>query len=598
MPTVPSSFVPQVGMAGESASVPYQAPPVMPMDEAASKQQQELGRAMIAAGNTAYRLGSAMQDDIDDAATKEADTAFLKQAQDIMRGKSGYLNTTGKDAEVGFQTAQDAMSSAAKNVMDGLGNDTQRRMFQQVAARNMVSFQGQMLDHRDRQVKVYATNEAAARADQYSDLAIMSYAERNKTDAAGRPVGLVNYQANLAVAIQEVRKAASLSGIPEGSAQMKAMEQKVYDKVATGVVNDLMNSRQYGQAEAFLDDHPVDPKVDTTLRSSVDANRKRTTVEELTDNIMQRGVLAAESDPKAYPDKPGKTDTAPDTLREALAKADLIEDPDMRKLVQSNLRSRYEQQDTLIEQEYKTHYNNVIQFLAVDGNSKDNLPAGWYGKLRPADQLHVLTGEKVKNDINVEVELAENPGKLTADYVEKIKHKVTHSTYVKLLTELKQPQKIYEASLDADQLNKTLYDNKMGALLDDKETSLRVRENITALIDQEQRRPERKNKGPLNRAEKQAIIDRELTNLAFIGNRSWYQWGRGEEKPLVDMTPEELMSAYRLSKTEDETGRVTVTETPLLSKDQRELLEKELRDRGIPVTPSTIANLILRKNAR
>ena len=126
MPTVPSSFVPQVGMAGEGASVPYQAPPVMPMDEAASKQQQELGRAMIAAGNTAYRLGSAIQDDIDDAATKEADTAFLKQAQDIMRGKSGYLNTTGKDAETSFQTAQDAMSGAAKNVMDGLGNDTQR----------------------------------------------------------------------------------------------------------------------------------------------------------------------------------------------------------------------------------------------------------------------------------------------------------------------------------------------------------------------------------------------------------------------------------------------------------------------------------------
>jgi hypothetical protein len=138
----------------------------------------------------------------------------------------------------------------------------------------------------------------------------------------------------------------------------------------------------------------------------------------------------------------------------------------------------------------------------------------------------------------------------------------------------------------------------MGALLEDKETSLRVRENITALIDQEQRRPERKNKGPLNREEKQAIIDRELTNLAFVGNRSWYQFGRGDQKPLVDMTPEELMSAYKLSQTVDQTGRVTVTETPLLSKDQRELLEKELRDRGIPVTPSTIANLLLRMNAR
>ena len=595
MPTVPSSFIPQVGMAGEGSFVPYQAPPVMPMDEATSKQQEELGRAMIAAGNTAYRLGSAMQDDIDDAATKEADTAAIGVMTKI---RSDFMSKSGKDAESNYQSSVDQMSSAVNGIMDGLGNDTQKRMFQQVAARNMATFQSQMYDHRNSQTKQWASNEAAARADKYSDLAIISYGDRNKTDVAGRPMGLVNYQANLEIAVQEVRKAASLNGIPEGSEQMKMMEQKVYDKVATGVVNDLMNARQYGQAEAFLDDHPVDPKVDTTLRSSVDANRKRTTIEELTDNIMQRGVLAADSDPKAYPDKPSKTDTAPDTLREALAKADQIQDPDTRKLVQSNLRSRYEQQDALIAQEYRTLVDNTEQFLAVPGNTIAMLPAGQFGKLRPKDQEQFLKGERQDNELKTMEELASNPSVLSSAWLEANRTKMTHATYVKLLADVNQPQKVYEASLDADLLNKTLYDNKMGALLEDKETSLRVRENITALIDQEQRRPERKNKGPLNREEKQAIIDRELTNLAFVGNRSWYQFGRGDQKPLVDMTPEELMSAYRLSQTEDETGRVTVTETPLLSKDQRELLEKELRDRGIPVTPSTIANLILRKNAR
>ena len=595
MPTVPSSFIPQVGMAGEGSFVPYQAPPVMPMDEATSKQQEELGRAMIAAGNTAYRLGSAMQDDIDDAATKEADTAAIGVMTKI---RSDFMSTSGKDAESNYQSSVDQMSSAVNGIMDGLGNDTQKRMFQQVAARNMATFQSQMYDHRNAQTKQWASNEAAARADKYSDLAIISYGDRNKTDVAGRPMGLVNYQANLEIAVQEVRKAASLNGIPEGSEQMKMMEQKVYDKVATGVVNDLMNARQYGQAEAFLDDHPVDPKVDTTLRSSVDANRKRTTIEELTDNIMQRGVLAADSDPKAYPNKPSKTDTAPDTLREALAKADQIQDPDTRKLVQSNLRSRYEQQDALIAQEYRTLVDNTEQFLAVPGNTIAMLPAGQFGKLRPKDQEQFLKGERQDNELKTMEELASNPSVLSSAWLEANRTKMTHATYVKLLSDVNQPQKVYEASLDADLLNKTLYDNKMGALLEDKETSLRVRENITALIDQEQRRPERKNKGPLNREEKQAIIDRELTNLAFVGNRSWYQFGRGDQKPLVDMTPEELMSAYKLSKTEDQTGRVTVTETPLLSKDQRELLEKELRDRGIPVTPSTIANLLLRMNAR
>ena len=162
MPTVPSSFVPQVGMTGEGSSVAYQAPPVMPMEEATSRQQMELGRAMVAAGDTAFRLGSAMQDDIDDAATKEADTAFIQRMSKV---RSDYMNLSGKDAETQYQAAQDAMSSSANEIMDGLGNETQKRMFQQVAARNMNTFQSQMYDHRNKQVKEWASSESIARAE-------------------------------------------------------------------------------------------------------------------------------------------------------------------------------------------------------------------------------------------------------------------------------------------------------------------------------------------------------------------------------------------------------------------------------------------------
>lgn len=545
MPTVPSSFIPQVGMAGEGSFVPYQAPPVMPMDEATSKQQEELGRAMIAAGNTAYRLGSAMQDDIDDAATKEADTAAIGVMTKI---RSDFMSKSGKDAESNYQSSVDQMSSAVNGIMDGLGNDTQKRMFQQVAARNMATFQSQMYDHRNAQTKQWASNEAAARADKYSDLAIISYGDRNKTDVAGRPMGLVNYQANLEIAVQEVRKAASLNGIPEGSEQMKMMEQKVYDKVATGVVNDLMNARQYGQAEAFLDDHPVDPKVDTTLRSSVDANRKRTTIEELTDNIMQRGVLAADSDPKAYPNKPSKTDTAPDTLREALAKADQIQDPDTRKLVQSNLRSRYEQQDALIAQEYRTLVDNTEQFLAVPGNTIAMLPAGQFGKLRPKDQQQFLKGERQDNELGTMEELARNPSLLSNEWLAANRTKMTHATYVKLLADVNQPQKVYEASVNATQLNATLANNGMLNLVDpksdeDKTASLMLRDNIAKLVNAKQATMKTK----MTDADMQVIIDKAIIqDKAFLPS-----WGRDAQKPIAAMTQEELQRGYVMIQKEE-----------------------------------------------
>jgi hypothetical protein len=46
------------------------------------------------------------------------------------------------------------------------------------------------------------------------------------------------------------------------------------------------------------------------------------------------------------------------------------------------------------------------------------------------------------------------------------------------------------------------------------------------------------------------------------------------------------------------TGRVTTTEVPLLSKEQRKLLEKTLQEKGIPVNDATIANLLLKMNSR
>lgn len=595
MPTVPSSFVPQVGMTGEGSSVAYQAPPVMPMEEATSRQQMELGRAMVAAGDTAFRLGSAMQDDIDDAATKEADTAFIQRMSKV---RSDYMNLSGKDAENQYQAAQDAMSSSANEIMDGLGNETQKRMFQQVAARNMNTFQSQMYDHRNKQVKEWASSESIARAESMSDLSIMAYSDRNKTDEKGNPIGLRNYQANLATALDEVRKAASLNGIPEGSAQLNAMQQKVYDKVATGVVNDLLKVRQYGEAEDFLDNHPVDSKVDTALRSSINANRQRTTIEELTYSIMNRGVLAAASDPKAYPDKPSKDEEPPYTLREALLKTQQIEDPVMRGLVQSNVRTVFAQEDALIDQEYKTLIDNTEQYLAVPGNTIASMPPDQFGRLQPKEQEQYLKGEREKNEIGTMEELARDPKKaLDTAWIDANRMNMTHATYVKLRAAASKPQEIYDASVNADQLNKTLSDNDMWGLLEDKETSLRVRENITTVIDQEQR----KIKRPLNREEKQQIIDRELQNVATLDNAPWWQFGlgRGTQKPIVEMTPSEIGGAYKLMETVDpNTGRVTVTEIPLLSKEQRKLLEKALQEKGIPVNDATVANLLLKMNSR
>jgi hypothetical protein len=400
-----------------------------------------------------------------------------------------------------------------------------------------------MYDHRNAQTKQWASNEAAARADKYSDLAIISYGDRNKTDVAGRPMGLVNYQANLEIAVQEVRKAASLNGIPEGSEQMKAMEQKVYDKVATGVVNDLMNARQYAQAKTFLDDHPVDPKVDTSLRSSLDANRQRSVVGELATSIKQTGLLMSTSDPDTYWQQKDGPVEPPTTLREALVLSEQIKDDQTRKFVQTELRTQFAQEDALIEQENRILIDNVEQFLAVPGNTLADLPPDQFGRLRPVDRAKYMAGQRQQDEMTVMEQVARNPALVTdGDWLERNRSKMTHSTFVKLLGERGKPDRILSATIDADQLEATLLRNGFNKIAnpprgDDAAAaqSLYMRDNVKTLINAEQERIGRQ----LSRDEKQRIIDRTVLDKVFVS-----RWGSDPEVPFASMTPGELAQAY------------------------------------------------------
>ena len=79
MPTVPTSFTPQVDVSTQGMPA-LEAPGVSAMRNAAPEQMQEMGRAQIQAGMTAYKIGERIQDEINEAETKAADVFALKQA--------------------------------------------------------------------------------------------------------------------------------------------------------------------------------------------------------------------------------------------------------------------------------------------------------------------------------------------------------------------------------------------------------------------------------------------------------------------------------------------------------------------------------------
>ena len=541
MPTVPSSFVPQANLQ-DGGDVPLQAPGVEPVRNLAADQEVQLGEAMTRAGNVAWNVGSNIQDAIDEAGAKAADVQFLQSTQQLLNGQNGYMNMQGVDAESNFQAVNDAMIQSASGIADGLKNDTQKQMFKQAASRNLLAFQGQILNHRNKQVQVLAVTAAEARTNEYVGLAVNDYNKRNQTadvvvNGVTTKIPVGSFNANVGVAMAEVREIGRLQGFAENSAQMKQLETKVWSQVATGVTNRLMIDGKYQSAMNYVKEQNKANHLDTntadSLLKSIDANIDRVAPSEIASNIWSTGVADSQTTggfqmpmvgtitiPEGgaqngiYIDAAPGTDvlspfdgvveliTTTDGVTEivmkmddgvmvkmsGLASADMVEagqrlvtgevlstarkepmryqaekngkaidprnlnsqnpninrenakppeteqearkiateqipDPAMRAQAIASITKQNEQQQAYAKEQYMELFNSVIDMNVAEMNPI------LFGRLSPKDQRFALVEQRERNDLDFEVQLAENPEILTEEWVFKNRELMTKKTY-------------------------------------------------------------------------------------------------------------------------------------------------------------------------
>ena len=544
MPTVPTTFVPQVSpdVAGDIGS--FQAPQVQVAENLAGPQMARFGQAMTAAGNVTFRIGAEIQDDLDNAAAKEADVQAIRAATPVMQQ---YLSTSGKDAETQYAAALDQVRSATLAPLDGIQSKTARSMYEQVAARNLSQFEAQLNGHRIKQAKTYAAGEAAARSETRSDLAIVAYAQRNEVNpATGKAFGTMDFDANLGIAIREAEEAARLNGIPADSAQMERVRQGIRDKVAAGVVNTLLGQKQFADAEQFLDrfdaEQELDPKARDAIRSSIDKNRQFSVVEELTMSIRGMGYPMSDSDPKNYP-RQERPSPEPQNLREALDIADTIPDMETRRAVQARLRSQYAQDEAVSQDAYNALLDQTEQAQASGRPLAPEMLAG----LKPTDLQRIMRGEQAKTDANIEFQLADNPMLANdPEWMRKNFSRMSLELRTKIRAEQNKPQAVLEASYDTDMLKRALYDAGMGDMLgskdaEDKQSYVTLADSVKRAIDFEQRR----TGGKLTNEQKSDIIDRAImfhgtakVQRSFLGIDFLYP-DKTIDRPLSMMTPEQ-----------------------------------------------------------
>ena len=637
MPTVPSSFVPQANLQ-DGGEVPLQAPGVEPVRNLAADQEIQMGQAMTRAGNVAWNVGSNIQDAIDEAGAKAADVQFLQSTQQLLNGQNGYMNMQGVDAESNFQAVNDAMIQSASGIADGLKNDTQKQMFKQAASRNLLAFQGQVLNHRNKQVQVLAITSAEARTNEYVGLAVNDYNKRNQTadvvvNGVTTKIPVGSFNANVGVAMAEVREIGRLQGFAENSAQMKQLETKVWSQVATGVTNRLMIDGKYQSAMNYVKEQNKAGHLDTntadSLLKSIDANIDRVAPTEIASNIWSTGVAdsqttggfqmpmvgaitipeggakngvyidaapgtdvlspfdgmvesvtttdgvtdivmvmddgvkikmsglasadmvevgqrlvtgeplsTAREEPMQYQaEKNGKpidprnlnsqnpninreNAKPPETEQEALKIAtEQIPDLTMRARAKASIIEQREQQQAYAKEQYMAVFNSVIDMNVAEIN-----PA-LYNKLSPKDKQFVLAEQRKRNDLDFEVQLAENPEILTEEWVFENRELMTKETRKDLLNKIKSKDFALtqaEASFDRGVLEVELINNGLSNLVnpiseEDKQAFLILQQTIKNAIYQKQV----SQKTTLSPLEKREVIDRILLDRASIGDAGY-----------------------------------------------------------------------------
>ncbi len=245
MPRVPEEFAPSVSQS-EMPMAPATGPWVSPMRNSAPGLLQQTGETLARAGAMETQLGNTIGDRIeetvDDANAKNAETTFLKSAMGVV---ADYSHKLGNDAIQGYAPATQAITKAKQDVLESLTNPIQQHMFATVATQHLLNFGRQMDDHRYQQTVLYGTQAANDRADNLVQLAANSYADWQRPDG--------DFARNKALAVGEAAHAASLQGLPADSAQTKALVKQKTSALAQGVLMRMMNNEQYPEAQSYLD---------------------------------------------------------------------------------------------------------------------------------------------------------------------------------------------------------------------------------------------------------------------------------------------------------------------------------------------------------
>lgn len=267
MPKVPNLFVPSEQL--RPIQMPAaQAPGVQPFVETESKQIMQLAAGMERLGEGAMSYAGNMrgverlqaqeqerqaqaamriQDRIDDSKVKEIDANFSEWSRDQLQNpETGYLRRQGQAAIDSRVSTIDAWEKRAKEIEDGLENDTQKQAWKLNIARRRPDFRSHVDNHFATEAKASDMMATRAHINASRNDATMAVMSPDPNIAAG-------YQTFKNTIRDNVNHLAEQQGIPLGSDQHKLMMLDETTKLHSDVIQAFLNADDSKGASKYFD---------------------------------------------------------------------------------------------------------------------------------------------------------------------------------------------------------------------------------------------------------------------------------------------------------------------------------------------------------
>jgi hypothetical protein len=218
------------------------------------KQIEQIGQTASTLGQTAFKIGTEIQNKYDDARTKDL---FNQAASDIDQVRNDYLTKPGKDAVDTYAVYQQKVDDVLKSYADKAENPVQRGMFMTSGSTMARSALSSMNNHQLQQLHEY-------------DLGETKTAVKTKAQAAIAMQGTPKEQIFLDATIAQANQLADMQGYAADSEQRKALISDTHDAIVKGVVDNMLAAGRPSQAKEYLASATKDGRVSEFMHTSLE----------------------------------------------------------------------------------------------------------------------------------------------------------------------------------------------------------------------------------------------------------------------------------------------------------------------------------------